>query len=164
MARLTTTTELTTTAEKAKPPVVLPKKFSEFAEVFSKETIDHIPLSWPYNHEINLDKTFILKIRKIYPLSPDKKKATEDFLKENLASEKICLPNFSQASSFFFIKKKDGKLHPCQDYCYLNKHIIWNAYSLPFISDLVDKLKNTKHFIKFDVQWEYNNVHIKDRH
>ena len=35
-----------------------------------------------YDHEINLDETFVLKIRKIYLLSPDEKKATEDFLKK----------------------------------------------------------------------------------
>ena len=156
--------ELTTTAEKAKPPVVLLKEFSEFAEVFSKEATDHIPLSWFYNHEINLDETFVPKIGKIYPLFPDKKKATIDFLEENLAFGKICPFNFFQASFFFFIKKKDGKLHPCQDYCYLNEHTIWDAYPPPLISDLVNKLKDMKHLTKFDIQWGYNNVHIKDGH
>ena len=67
--------------KKVKPPIVFPKEFSEFAEVFSKEATDHIPPSWPYDHEINLDKTFVPKIGKIYLLSPDKKRATEDFLK-----------------------------------------------------------------------------------
>ena len=89
MARLTTAMELTATAEKAKPPVVLLKKFLEFAEVFSKEATNHVPPSWPYDHKINLDKTFVPKIGKIYLLSPDEKKATEDFLKKNLALEKI---------------------------------------------------------------------------
>ena len=93
VARLTTATELTATAEKAKSSVVLPKKFSKFAKVFSKEATDHVPPSWLYNHEINLDETFVPKIGKIYPLSPDEKKAMEDFLKENLASGKICPSN-----------------------------------------------------------------------
>ena len=30
------------------------------------------------------------------------------------------------------------------------------------ISDLIDKLKNAKVFTKFDVQWGYNNVRIKE--
>ena len=123
VARLTTAMELATAAEKAKSSVILPKEFSEFAEVFSKEATDHIPASCPYDHEINLDETFVPKIGKIYLLSPDKKKATEDFLKENLASGKIYPFNSPQASSFF-VKKKDRKLHPYQDYCYLNEHTI----------------------------------------
>ena len=41
VARLTTATELAAAAEKAKPPVVLPKEFFKFAEVFSKEATDY---------------------------------------------------------------------------------------------------------------------------
>ena len=77
------------------------------------------------------------KIGKIYLLSPDEKKATEDFLKENLAIGKIYLSNSPQASSFFFVKKKDGKLHHCQDYKYLNEHTTCNVYPLSFIFDLI---------------------------
>ena len=91
------------------------------------------------------------KIDKIYPLSPDKKKATEDFLKENLAAGKIHPSNSPQASPLFSIKKKDSKLRPCQDYRYLNEHTTHNTYPLPLISNLVDKLTDACHIIKFDV-------------
>ena len=104
------------------------------------------------------------KIGKIYPLSPNEKKATEDFLEENLATGKIRPSNSPQASPFFFVKKKDGKLRPCQDYCYLNEHTTRDTYPLPLISNLVDKLKNTHHFTKFDIRWGYNDVYIKDGH
>ena len=43
-----------------------------------------------------------------------------NILNENLASGKICLSNSPQASPFFFVKKKDGGLHLCQDYRYVN--------------------------------------------
>ena len=65
------------------------------------------------------------------------------------------------ASPFFFVKKKDGKLRPCQDYRYLNDWTIKNAYPLPLISEIMDKLKGAKYFSKFDVQWGYNNVQIQ---
>ena len=65
------------------------------------------------------------------------------------------------ASPFFFVKKKDGKLRPCQDYQYLNDWTVKNAYPLPLISDIMDKLKGAKYFTKFDVQWGYNNIRIK---
>ena len=67
------------------------------------------------------------------------------------------------ASLFFFVKKKDGKLRPCQDYWYLNEWTIKNAYPLPLISELMDKIKDAKFFTKLDVRWGYNNVRIKDR-
>ena len=65
------------------------------------------------------------------------------------------------ASPFFFVKKKDGKLRPCQDYRYLNDWTIKNAYPLPLISEIMDKLKGAKYFTKLDVRWGYNNVRIK---
>ncbi|KAF8657291.1 hypothetical protein AX16_002256 [Volvariella volvacea WC 439] len=65
------------------------------------------------------------------------------------------------ASPFFFIRKKDGGLRPCQDYRKLNEGTIKNRYPLPLISELVDKLKEAKYFTKLDLQWGYNNVQIK---
>jgi Reverse transcriptase (RNA-dependent DNA polymerase) len=65
------------------------------------------------------------------------------------------------ASPFFFVKKKDGKLRPCQDYQYLNNWTVKNAYPLPLISEIMDKIKGAKFFTKFDVRWSYNNVRIK---
>ena len=113
IAKLTTAMELAIATEKAKPKISLPSEYNDFAQVFSKEVTDHIPPSRSYDHEINLDESFMPKIGKIYPLSPDEKKATEDFLEENLAAGKICPSNSPQMSLFFFIKKKDGKLCPC---------------------------------------------------
>ena len=66
------------------------------------------------------------------------------------------------ATPFFFVKKKDGKLRPCQDYQYLNKWTIKNTYLLPLISKLMDKIKDGKYFTKLDIRWGYNNVRIKE--
>ena len=65
------------------------------------------------------------------------------------------------ASPFFFVKKKDGRLRPCQDYRYLNDWTVKNAYPLPLISEIMDKLKGARYFSKFDVRWGYNNVQIR---
>ncbi len=65
------------------------------------------------------------------------------------------------ASPFFFVKKKDSKLRPVQDYCKLNEMTIKNHYPLPLISELMDKLWGAKYFSKLDIRWGYNNVRIK---
>ena len=82
-------TELTIAAEKTNLKVSLPSEYADYVQVFLKEATDHILSSHFYDHEINLNKCFVPKIRKIYPLSPDKKKATKGFLKKNLATGKI---------------------------------------------------------------------------
>ena len=49
-----------------------------------------------------------------------------------------------------------------QDYQYLNEHTVKNNYPLPLIMQLVDKLQGAKLFMKMDLRWGYNNVHIKE--
>ena len=66
------------------------------------------------------------------------------------------------ASPFFFVKKKDGKLRPVQDYQKLNEMTIKNRYPLPLISELINKLTHAKIFSKMDIQWGYNNIQIKE--
>ena len=66
------------------------------------------------------------------------------------------------ASAFFFIKKKDGKLHLIQDYWKLNQYTIQNKYPLPLIPELISQVKDASVFSKFDIRWGYNNVRIKE--
>ena len=66
------------------------------------------------------------------------------------------------ASSFFFIKKKDGKLWPVQDYRTINSYTIRNQYPLPLISDLIRDLGGARLYTKFDMRQGYNNIRIKD--
>src|SRR6266702_4168280 len=66
------------------------------------------------------------------------------------------------ASPFFFIKKKDGKLRPVQDYRKLNSLTVKNQYPLPLIPELIDRLRNATLFTKLDIHWGYNNVRIKE--
>jgi Reverse transcriptase (RNA-dependent DNA polymerase) len=62
----------------------------------------------------------------------------------------------------FFIKKKDGKLQPVQDYQPINQWTIHNAYPLPLIPKLIDQLNGCSLYTKFDICWGYNIVRIKE--
>ena len=142
--------------------VTLPEEYAEFAEVFSEEASQKMPPSRPYDHPILLDETFIPKIGKVYPLSPNEQKATDDFIEENLRTGKIRPSSSPQASSFFYVGKKDSGLRPCQDYRYVNEHTIKDAYPLPLISDLIDMVKDATIFTKFNIRSRYNNIRIKE--
>jgi len=61
-------------------------------------------------------------------------------------------------SPIFFVPKKDHKKRMCTDYCYLNDWTIKNAYLLPLISEIIDKVRKAKVFTKLDLRWGYNNV------
>ena len=117
-------TDLAMQAEVTKPKKTLPVEYAEYAQVFSKEATDHVPPSRPYDHAIHLDEFFIPKIGKLYPLSVKEREAADEFIDENLCSGKIHPSKSPQASPFFFVKKKDSSLRPCQDYQYLNSHTV----------------------------------------
>ena len=95
-------------------------------------------------------------------MNPKETEACKAFIDEHLKSGKIRKSQSPQASPFFFIQKKDGGLQPCQDYPYLNEHTVKNAYPLPLITTLIDKLKGAKYFSKMDIRWGYNNIQIKE--
>ena len=88
---------------------------------------------------------------KIYALTLEEQKALDDFLEENLRTGRIRPSISPMASPFFFVKKKDGKLRPVQDYRKLNEFTVKNRYPLPLIQELIDKLKGAKTFIKMGI-------------
>ena len=51
---------------------------------------------------------------KVYPMSQKEDEALKDFLAEQLEKGYIRPSKSHYASSFFFISKKDGKLHPVE--------------------------------------------------
>jgi hypothetical protein len=64
-------------------------------------------------------------------------------------------------ANFFFVKKKDGKLRPVQDYQPVNKWTKKNHNMSPLIPSVIDQLAGCTLFTKFDICWEYNNIWIK---
>ena len=140
----------------------IPEQYQEYVKVFAKESFDALPDQKPWDHAIELKPGSKAVDCKIYPLSSEENKKLNEFLAENLKTGRIRLSKSPMASAFFFVKKKDGSLHPEQDYRKLNEMMIKNHYPLPLISELVDKLKKAKYFAKLDIQWGYNNVHIRE--
>ena len=105
---------------------------------------------------------FIPKRGILFRQGPQHDIELRNFLDENLKKGFIRESKSPQAASFFFIPKKDGRTRPVQDYHYLNEWTIKNAYPLPRIDDLIDKLVGKKLFIKMDIRWGYNNVRIHE--
>ncbi len=79
--------------------------------------------------------------------------ALTEFLNEQLQKGYIRPSKSPYASPFFFIKKKDGKLRPVQDYRKLNALTVKNQYPLPLIPEIINKVRDACLFTKLDVQW-----------
>ena len=100
--------------------------FADFPTVFSEEAFNQLPPRRPWDHAIDLTPDFVAGNCKIYPLATPEQQALDEFLEENLRTGRIRPSTSPMASPFFFVKKKDGKLRPVQDYRKLNSFTIKN--------------------------------------
>ncbi len=142
---------------------MVPEWCRDFADLFEKDNFDELPEPKTWDHAIELTPNASANLDcKVYPLNRNEQAELDKFLEENLASGRIRPSKSPMASPFFFVKKKDGKLRPVQDYRKLNEMTIKNRYPLPLISELMDKLRGAKYFTKCDVRWGYDNVRIKN--
>ena len=89
---------------------------------------------------------------KVYPMTHTEDEALDKFIDEQLAKGYICLSISPYASSFFFIKKKDRKLWPVQNYRNINKWTVRNRYLLPLITTLIRDLGGAMIYTKLDVR------------
>jgi len=149
-------------AQKDKPNPIL-AKYRHHERIFSEEALQHFPEPRIWDHAIELKPGAPSMLPgKIYPLNPLEQEELQKFVQDHLSKGYIHLSKSPYTSSFFFIKKKDGKLCPVQDYRHLNEWTIHNQYLLPLIPELINHVRNKDLFTKFDVQWGYNNICIKN--
>jgi hypothetical protein len=141
---------------------LVPKTYHDYLSVFQKKESERMPKRKPWDHSIELKPGFVPKKSKVYPLSPQEQIEVDSFINEQLRKGYICPSKSPQTSPIFFQPKKDLKKHMCTDYRYLNEGTVRNAYPLPLISEIIDKVGKAKVFTKLDLRWGYNNVRIKE--
>ena len=134
----TIATELAIYAKSEPSEVKLPEVYKRYASVFSEEEAQRFPPSRPWDHAIDFKNGAPDVIDcKVYPMTRTEDDTLDKFIDEQLAKGYIRPSISPYASSFFFIKKKDGKLRPVQDYWNINKWTVRNQYPLPLITTLI---------------------------
>jgi len=93
------------------------EEYRKYQKIFNKEQSHRFPPKRPWDHAIDLLPEAPNTIDcKIYPTTQSEKEALNEFVKEQLAKGYIRPSKLPYSSPFFFIKKKDRKLRPVQDY------------------------------------------------
>jgi len=162
-ARATTSTELTIQAQQYTKRVEVPTEYQQFAKVFSEEDSKQYPPKRAWDHAIEFKKDAPEAIDcKVYPMNRIEDEAVQKFLNDELEKGYIRESKLPYALSFFFVRKKDGKLRPVQDYRKINAIMIQNQYPLPLIADLIRNLSNAHIYTKLNVRWGYNNIRIRE--
>jgi len=108
-----------TLAEKHDKPRLnlIPTEYRRHHKVFSEEAAQRFPESRIWDHAIELKPGAPSTLPgKIYALSQLELQELAKFVREHLAKGYIRPSKSPYAAPFFFIKKKDGKLRPVQDY------------------------------------------------
>ncbi len=153
LRKTTTASELAQKAmDKRTFEQMVPEEYRRHARTFNEQESHRFPPERTWDHAIELlpdaPKSFDCKI---YPMVRGEEESLREFIKEQLEKGYIRPSKSPYVSPFFFIKKKDGKLRPVQDYRRLNSLTVKNQYPLPLIPELIDRLRNATLFTKLDI-------------
>jgi Reverse transcriptase (RNA-dependent DNA polymerase) len=141
----------------------IPDEYKQHSKVFSEEGAKQFPPTQPEDHTIKLVPDVLGTINcKTYPLTHTEIQATKEFIKENIGLGYIEKTDSPWSSPWFFIKKKDGSLHPVQDYWEVNKWTVRDVYPIPHIEQILEALHGKELFTALDIQWGYNNIRIRE--
>ncbi len=147
-----TSTELAIQAQQYTKRVEVPMEYQRFTKVFSEQESKQFPPKRAWDHAIEFKKDAPDAVDcKVYPMNQIEDEAVRKFLHEELEKGYIRELKSPYTSSFFFVRKKDGKLRPVQDYRKINALTIRNQYPLPLIMDLIRDLSNAHIYTKLDV-------------
>ncbi|KAH0650386.1 hypothetical protein KY284_030298 [Solanum tuberosum] len=97
-----------------------------------------------------------------YHMASAELKELKEQLKDLLDKGFIRLSIYLWGAPVLFVRKKDGSLRMCIDYCQLNKVTIKNKYPLPRIDDIFDQLKGASYFSKIDHRSGYHQLRVRE--
>ena len=146
----------------AKETTELPQHYYQHWHVFSEKLAQRFPPERKDDHAIKLKPGAPDTIpSRAYKWMPEEDKVGREWLKENKDLGYIKKGDLPWATPCFFVKKKDGKLRPVQDYRVINEWTIPDVYPLPQIKTILEQLEGKALFTTLDIRWGYNNIHIK---
>lgn len=129
---------------------------SKYFEVMGKK----LGCTTMVEHKIVITEPEPIKQR-AYRVSPVIQQRIDDEVK-NMLNNDIIEPSASPWSSpVLLVPKKDGSYRFCVDYRKLNKITKKDAYPLPFISTILDKLRNARYLSSLDIKSAYWQVPVE---
>ena len=146
----------------ATPSPRIPKEYQRHHKVFSEEQSQWLPSHSIWDHTIKLLPGAPNSLPgQLLPLNLEEKAEIHKFIQEHLTQGTIHISKSPFTANFFFVKKKDGKLRPVQDYWPLNKWTKKNKNVSPPINQIIDHLSRCTLFTMVDICWGYYNIRIK---
>ncbi|MBW0494680.1 hypothetical protein O181_034395 [Austropuccinia psidii MF-1] len=140
---------------------LVPPAYHQYLDVFSKVKAEKPPPHCACDDHIKLEG-LLPPIGAIYSLSNQDSETLGAYISENV--EKCFIrPSYSSTGApVLFVKKKDGGLHLCVDYCKLNAVTRKNRYPVPPMNQLLTVFNGSTIFSKIDLCGAYSLLRIKE--
>ena len=142
----------------------LPKKYHDFADVFSKQQACKLAQHRPIDLRLDTEDGATPPLGPIYSLSPVELATLREYIDDLLSMGFIRPTKSPFGAPVLFIKKKDGSLRLCIDYRGLNAITRKDKYPLPLITDLLDAPCQARIYTKIDLKHAYHLVRIAEGH
>jgi hypothetical protein len=142
---------------------ILPKEYSSYADVFSKEASNVLPPHRSYDHKIQIDDSTDKESLGYCPLrnqSTQELQQIKQFLEENLHKGFIEPSQAPFASPTLFVKKPNGGLRFYIDFRKLNNLTRKDRYPLPLINETLARLSRAKIYTKLDIRQAFHRIRI----
>ena len=140
----------------------VPSEYHKFTNIFSKTKVEVLTPHYPYDLKINLEEGVQPLVGLIYSLLVSKQEALKEFIKENLNTGFIWPTSSLHGALVLFVKKKDGLLCLCVNFCSFIHISKKDHYPLLFISNLLDSSCKAWVYLKIDLCYAYHLVCITD--
>ena len=137
-------------------------RYKDYVDVFCKDRAETLALHRPIDQAIDLDPDFNFPYGRIYILSEVQFKTLQAYIETNLANQFIQRSLSAAAAPVLFAKKKDGGLWLCVDHRAPNKATVQNRYLLPLISEMLDRLRGARIFMRLDLRNAYHHIKIEE--
>ena len=103
----------------------IPEEYQRHVKIFSEAESQRLPAHSIWDHAIELLPNIPSTLPgRLLPLTQEEIHECHKFIQEHLQRGTITRSKSPYTANFFFVKKKDGKLRPVQDYRPLNKWTI----------------------------------------
>ena len=141
------------------------ERSSHYATCFSSLQAARLPEHKPEHHEIPLqDLHAKIPTGAVYTTTWEEDKALQQYLYGNLPTGKVHRSRSAAGAPILFVRNKDGSLRLGIDYRELNRLTISNKYTLPLISELLDKTRGGKCFPRLDLKNGFHLIRVAGGH
>ena len=133
---------------------------TEFDEFFMKHKAD-IGRCTIANHPVEVEPGAVPHHEGARRMSPEKAACANKEVRNLLALDMI-QPSLSPwASCIVMVKKKNGELRFCCDFCRLNEVTVKDAYPLPRIDEILARLGKVMIYTSIDLTWDFWQIPVR---